>query len=482
MPPLNVLRLRASRSELSLYSTVSASSNSSAQTLQRCRHCLEIIPPGSLVSNHIRASITCQEAEAHDIRQGRASMARKREWDQERERERLNRVNHKRRVRLEHEQKRRERELDQGQEHSAATPIEVNQDSSAPNETRRHSVSIEEIEDEDAPQIIPPPRSPTPEPSIRPATENRAPNTSPTLSPPDPVHTRQPHSLMRRRRFRRWKGMLVEEFLDQLAGAPISSERVPKPKLDEYIKSTGVFADPRNFEIAELLMTTGLTDSAKAASTECLDTFLTDKLPVSLPHGPKFITSDVDVTSAPRPQPQFMVHRNALEVLQALFATRAFDQHFVYAPAKYWTTGRKKERVRADRQHLPVQQLKLMRAGKRNATIAPIIISSDETNLSIMSGGQTAYPVYITIGNIDKDWRQKPLKRTTVLFGFLPTDPFEDVENDEERRRLKADLVHRAMEAMLEPLKQAMEEGVEMWCPDGRRQLVFPRIAAYLAD
>ncbi|KAG9106241.1 hypothetical protein FRC07_008895 [Ceratobasidium sp. 392] len=47
---------------------------------------------------------------------------------------------------------------------------------------------------------------------------------------------------------------------------------------------------------------------------------------------------------------------------------------------------------------------------------------------------------------------------------------------------MKADLVHRSMETMLEPLKVASEEGVEMWCPDGRQRRVYPRIAAYLAD
>ncbi|CAE6381518.1 unnamed protein product [Rhizoctonia solani] len=128
------------------------------------------------------------------------------------------------------------------------------------------------------------------------------------------------------------------------------------------------------------------------------------------------------------------------------------------------------------------EQEKLMKAGKRNATIAAVILSSDKTNLSVMSGGQTAYPVYITVANIDKDWRRKPSKRTTLLLGYLPTDSFEDVENDNERRRLKAELVHRSMEVMLAPLKEAMEDGVEMWCPDGRCRLVFPRIAAYLAD
>jgi hypothetical protein len=99
-----------------------------------------------------------------------------------------------------------------------------------------------------------------------------------------------------------------------------------------------------------------------------------------------------------------------------------------------------------------------------------------------MCGGQTAYPVYMTIGNISKHWRRKSSEHTTVLLGYLPTDPFEDIENDDERRRLKADLVHRCMEVMLAPLKEVWEDGVDMWCPDGRLRRVYPRIAAYMAD
>jgi hypothetical protein len=99
-----------------------------------------------------------------------------------------------------------------------------------------------------------------------------------------------------------------------------------------------------------------------------------------------------------------------------------------------------------------------------------------------MCGGQSAYPVYMTVANISKEWRRKSSEHTMVLLGYLPTDPFEDIEDDEERRRLKADLVHRCMEDMLAPLKEVWEDGVDMWCPDGRLRRVYPRIAAYLAN
>ncbi|CUA74762.1 Reverse gyrase [Rhizoctonia solani] len=125
---------------------------------------------------------------------------------------------------------------------------------------------------------------------------------------------------------------------------------------------------------------------------------------------------------------------------------------------------------------------KLIAKGKQNVTIVPLIIATDQTTLSIMCGGQKAYPVYVTFGNLDKDWRRKPSKHGMYLLGYLPIDAFEDVPDKDKRQRLKADLVHRVMEKMLEPLRVASEEGLEMWCPDGRLRHIYPRIGAYTAD
>lgn len=40
------------------------------------------------------------------------------------------------------------------------------------------------------------------------------------------------------------------------------------------------------------------------------------------------------------------------------------------------------------------------------ATVVPIILSTDKTQLCVLSGGKTAYPVYMTIGNFDKSIRR----------------------------------------------------------------------------
>ncbi|KAF8594471.1 hypothetical protein BDV93DRAFT_579749, partial [Ceratobasidium sp. AG-I] len=200
-----------------------------------------------------------------------------------------------------------------------------------------------------------------------------------------------------------------------------------------------------------------------------------------LPHGPECEIHKIDVFDGTRPRVQYLVTRSIIDVVRDLVGNRALHGHFKYTPVRLYTSKRRGNRVYSKMWTANWWWDEQLRH-KGEVTIAPLILATDQTMLSIMCGGQAAYPVYLTLGNINKHWRRKPSKRTMVLLGYLPVEAFEDVEDDDKRRRMKANLIHRSMEKILEPLKAASEEGVEMWCPDGRLRRVYPRIAAYLAD
>ncbi|KAG2132128.1 uncharacterized protein EDB93DRAFT_1243056 [Suillus bovinus] len=89
-----------------------------------------------------------------------------------------------------------------------------------------------------------------------------------------------------------------------------------------------------------------------------------------------------------------------------------------------------------------------------SATIIPVIIPSDKTQVT-MSHNKTAYPVYMTIGNILKEIRRKPSRQAHILLVYLPTTRLEHVTNKAAHRRVLANLYHTCVEHVLAPLTAA---------------------------
>ncbi|KAJ7477849.1 hypothetical protein B0H11DRAFT_1726257, partial [Mycena galericulata] len=93
------------------------------------------------------------------------------------------------------------------------------------------------------------------------------------------------------------------------------------------------------------------------------------------------------------------------------------------------------------------------------ATIIPILLSSDKTQLT-MFGNKTAYPVYMTIGNIPKEIRHKPSRRAYVLLAYLPTSRLGHIKNKAARRRTLANLFHTCLSFITAPLRDAGVTGI----------------------
>lgn len=99
-----------------------------------------------------------------------------------------------------------------------------------------------------------------------------------------------------------------------------------------------------------------------------------------------------------------------------------------------------------------------------------------------MFGTKSAYPVYMTIGNIPKELRRKPSQRTHILIGYLPTTPLHHIQNKASRRRMVANLFHYCVSHMLGPLKPAGEAGIVMSSGDGVTRYTFPIFACFVGD
>ncbi|KAJ3967331.1 hypothetical protein EV361DRAFT_770678, partial [Lentinula raphanica] len=119
-------------------------------------------------------------------------------------------------------------------------------------------------------------------------------------------------------------------------------------------------------------------------------------------------------------------------------------------------------------------------------TVAPVIIATDKTQLTQFSGSKSAYPVYLTTGNIPKELRRKPGARTCVLIAYLSVDKLSKKGLSKTQLKLRNyQLFHQSMALVLESLKVAGNPagpGIEMVGGDGAVRRVYPVLATYIAD
>jgi hypothetical protein len=109
-------------------------------------------------------------------------------------------------------------------------------------------------------------------------------------------------------------------------------------------------------------------------------------------------------------------------------------------------------------------------------TIVLVICASDKTYLTNFSGDQHAWPLYLTIGNIQKDIRCTPNKRALILVGLIPCPPKSAKKIDEAW--------HSVVGTVLSQLRHLdiTGPGLKWDCADGFQRQCYPLLAAWVRD
>ncbi|KAN0141530.1 hypothetical protein V8E53_000775 [Lactarius tabidus] len=175
--------------------------------------------------------------------------------------------------------------------------------------------------------------------------------------------------------------------------------------------------------------------------------------------------------------------RDILSCIRSIYSDPAFAQDLIFAPEQHYTDHERTEHVYSE-MHTgdwwwAVQTT--LESHRPGATVVPVIISSDKTQLTLFRG-KSAYPVYLTIGNVPKDIRQKPSRRAQILVGYIPTTKLEGITNKTGRRRAVANLYHACMQLILAPITSHGETGIDMMGGDGTWRRCHPIFALFIGD
>ncbi|KAJ7846962.1 hypothetical protein B0H14DRAFT_3454023 [Mycena olivaceomarginata] len=177
------------------------------------------------------------------------------------------------------------------------------------------------------------------------------------------------------------------------------------------------------------------------------------------------------------------VVRNIIECVRALFGDTDFAPYLFVVPERHYAdkdqTVRLYHNMHTGKWWWSTQ--KQVENNNPGATIIPILLSSDKTQLT-MFGNKSAYPVYMTIGNIPKEIRRKPSRRAYILLAYLPTSRLGHIKNKAARRRTLANLFHACLSFITAPLRDAGVNGIPIASGDGKLPRGHPIVACYIGD
>ncbi|KAG1800875.1 uncharacterized protein HD556DRAFT_1304861 [Suillus plorans] len=138
----------------------------------------------------------------------------------------------------------------------------------------------------------------------------------------------------------------------------------------------------------------------------------TDALPSFVP----WKVSNLEFTGYKTTYPVQLILRNALEVVKQLFSDPVFANHITFQPHVV-NTGSQREYGDYMSANMAWKIQDYLPVG---ATQVPIILGSNKTPVTRITGGLEMHPLFITIGNIDSEVHSKATLRAWCCIAYMP--------------------------------------------------------------
>ncbi|KAF9225584.1 hypothetical protein BS17DRAFT_699757, partial [Gyrodon lividus] len=198
-----------------------------------------------------------------------------------------------------------------------------------------------------------------------------------------------------------------------------------------------------------------------------------------LPTGPRWQCRIIPTTH-PTTEPVCLYWRDPLDCIEALLNNPCFADKLDFAPQCVYTTAEKLVHMYSE--WLTGQAAWDMQSQlPAGATLLGTILSSDQTNISNMTGGRCAHPLLISVANIKMAWHNKASSHVFLLTALLPIAKF--VHPIERMLSVLSHcLMHQCLDIILEPLKQAAKFGRMMSNLLGNLQYCFTPLASYIIE